>query len=208
MARLPALRREAGRELDLWRLLASTPAFCVVLMLEGTAALGWTAASTGLGAAFLWAAALLAGIAAMSCTHIRGVTRTPRSMPLAEAARELRRLLFYTGFAWGLGVFLILPPASVWAILVFAVAPDLTAALILKCEKSVIAFAAPVDLLSAVAAFWSGQPGAAWVAILIAAVSITSMLQCAMLRRPARIALAPEHARRDTGITKPGASVV
>lgn len=204
---MPVLRHEAGRELDLWRLLAASPVFCVALMLEGAAALGWTAANTSLDAAFFWAIALLAGIAAMTSTHIRGVARTPRSMLLAQAARELRWLLFYAGFAWGLGAFLILPPASVWAILVFAAAPGLTAALIFKCEKSAIAFAAPVALLSIGAAFWSGQPQAAWVAILIAAVSITSMLQCAMLRRPARTPLAPEHAHRDTG-TEPGASVV
>jgi hypothetical protein len=181
------LRREAGRDLDLWRLLASSPPFCIALMLEGALALGWSAADTNLDAAFVWAAALLAGIAAMTGNHIRGFTRCPRSIPLTESARELRLLLFYTGFAWGLGALLILSPAPLWAALVFAAAPSLTTALVLKCEKSVIAFATPASLLSAAAVFWNGQPQTAWAAgtILMAGVSIAgfSMLQCAMRTR-------------------------
>ncbi|HWU54155.1 MAG TPA: hypothetical protein VN175_01555, partial [Rhizomicrobium sp.] len=39
LARLPALHREAGRDLHLWRFLASSPQFCLALMLEGAVTL-------------------------------------------------------------------------------------------------------------------------------------------------------------------------
>lgn len=156
-------------------------------MLESAAVLSWSAGATNitLGAGFVWATALLIGIVAIIRNHIRGVTRVPRPMPLTRAAGELRLLLVYTGLGWGLGAFLILPPSAVWAVLVFAAAPWLTAAFLLKCEKAVIAFALPASLMSASALFWSGQPQAAWTAgaILIAGVSILSMLQCAMRAR-------------------------
>ena len=156
LALLPVLHRQAGRELDLWRLLASSPPFCVALMLESGAALSWSAGATNtaLGPAFVWAAAVLAGIVAMTRNHICGFTRVPRAISLPQAARELRLLLVYTGLAWGLGAFLILPPSPVWTALVFAAVPSLSAALILKREKSAIAFAVPVALLSAGGILW------------------------------------------------------
>lgn len=156
-------------------------------MLEGALALGWSAGSISLGTGFVWAIAVLAGIAAMTRNHIRGFARYPRPVPLAETARELRLLLLCTGLIWGLGAVLVLPPAPVWAALVFAAIPGLTAALIIPCEKDVIAFAMPASLLSACAVFRDGQPQATWVAavILMTGVSIAgfSMLQCAMRSR-------------------------
>ena len=153
-------------------------------MLESAVALRWSAgaADISLGAEFVWATALLAGIAAMARNHIRGFTRCPRAVALTKTARELRLLLFYTGFAWGLGAFLILPPAPLWAALVFAAAPSLIAALALECEKSAIAFIAPASFLSALAVFWGQQAAWAGWATLMAGVSIAgfSMLRCAM----------------------------
>jgi len=77
LALLPALRREAGGDLHAWQLLASSPQFCFALMLEGVAALAW-GARPGLAAAFVWAATVLLGIAAVTRNHIRGCARNPR----------------------------------------------------------------------------------------------------------------------------------
>src|ERR1041384_283983 len=65
LALLPALHHEAGRDLYLWRKLASTPQFCIALMLESVAVLTW-GAQAGLAAEFAWAACVFLGIAALA----------------------------------------------------------------------------------------------------------------------------------------------
>jgi hypothetical protein len=185
LALLPALHREAGRDLHLWRFLAASPQFCLALMLEGAVALG--AGHGALDAGFVWAAAILVGIAAVTGNHIRGFASSPRQMTLNDAARELRLLLLYLGIAWGFGAFLVMPQQPALAFL-FAAVPSLITALILKDEKSAIAFGAPTALLTATAMLlsrgaWSEQ---AWAgAILLAGLGIAtlSMLQCANIRR-------------------------
>jgi len=186
LALLPALHREAGRDLYLWRVLAASPQFCVVLMLEGAVALGL--GSSSLNAGFVWTAAILVGVAAVAGNHIRGVARSPRQIPLTDAARELRLLLLYLGIAWGFGAFLVLPQQPALMFL-FAALPSLIAALILKDDKGAIAFVAPTVLLTASALPWSRDAGNAPAgAVLLAGlgISVASMLQCARLRRRAQ----------------------
>lgn len=179
---LPALHHEAGRDLGLWRLLASSPRFCVALMLEGAVALSITHAS--LGVEFAWTAAILLGIVGLTRNHIEGFARSPRQIAPTNSTRELRLLLFYVGLVWGLGAFLVLPQAGAMVI-AFVAAPLLTAMLILKCERSALAFGMPVTLLSAAAAGWTAQSAGTIAAILMAGVSIAglSMLQCAIAQR-------------------------
>jgi len=186
LALLPALHREAGRDLHLWRVLAASPQFCIVLMLEGVVALGL--GSSSLNAGFVWTAAILVGVAAVAGNHIRGVARSPRQIPLTDAARELRLLLLYLGIAWGFGAFLVLPQQPALMFL-FAALPSLIAALILKDDKGAIAFVAPTVLLTASALPWSRDAGNAPAgAVLLAGlgISVASMLQCARLRRRAQ----------------------
>jgi hypothetical protein len=95
--------------------------------------------------------------------------------------RELRALFLFTGMAWGFGAFLMVP-ATASSAFTFIAAPVLAAALILRCERTVIAFAAPASALAAIAIGWRGQP---LLAVALAAVSIAgvSMLHCASHRR-------------------------
>src|SRR5258705_10944724 len=141
LAHLPVLHREAGRELHLSQFLARSPRFCVALMLAGIATLIWTFHDASRPAAdfasdFIWATAILIGIAAMTRTTIQGFARSPRLVPLQHTAFELRLLLLYTGMAWGAGAFLAMPalpsPALAFA---FAIGPTLACALILKDPK-------------------------------------------------------------------------
>jgi len=184
LALLPALYREADHDLQRWHFLSRAPQFCVAMMLEG--AVIWAVSDSGLGADFLWATAILTGIAAVTSNHIRGFARSPRQMPLADAARELRLLLLYLGLAWGAGAFLVLPQKPALAF-VFAVLPVLVSILILKDKKGAAAFGSPVVFLTAGTALWGGWAHGAWTsaAILIAGASIAapSMLQCAILWR-------------------------
>jgi len=191
LARLPALHREAGRELRLSQFLARSPRFCVALMLAGVATLIWTfhdASRDVLAADFIWATAILIGIAAMTRTTIQGFARSPRLAPLQHTASELRLFLLYTGAAWGAGAFLAMPalPSPALAF-VFAIGPSLVCALILKDQEAVIAFSAPVTLLTAGAALLGAWPYGGWVSgTILAAGAATvsfSMLQCAIRRR-------------------------
>ncbi len=181
---LPALHHEAGRDLDLWRLLASSPRFCIALMLEGAMTLSATHA--GLGAKFAWAAAILLGIVGLTRNHIEGFARSPRQIAPTNSARELRLILLYLGVVWGLGGFLVLPQGGVM-VFAFVTGPLLTALLILKCERSALTFGTPLTLVAAAAAGWNGSAQAAetMAAILMAGVSIAglSMLQCAIALR-------------------------
>ena len=53
-------------------------------------------------------------------------------MPLDKAASALRRLLFYTGMAWGSGAFLVMPgPPSPLLAVGFAAVPGLALSLLL-----------------------------------------------------------------------------
>jgi len=188
LALLPVLHRQAGRDLDLWRFLAASPQSCVALMLEGAAALA--VGSGSLDAAFVWTAAILVGVAAVAGNHIRGVASSPRRISLADAARELRLLLLYLGITWGFGAFLILPHKPALTFL-FAAVPSLSTALILKEDKSTLAFAVPTAVLSAGAVLLSHDAGnaQAWAAaILLAGLGIAgfSMVQCAIPRRRAQ----------------------
>ena len=176
---LPALHREAGRDLDLWRFLAGSPQFCVALMLLVGVALA--AGSGALDAGFVWTAAILVGIAAVTGNHIRGVASSPRQIPLGDAARELRLLLLYLGIAWGLGAFLVLPHKPAPAFF-FAAIPSLTAALILKDERGIIAFGAPVSLLTAAAILLQDGPQPLWTAAAILGMAGLFMLHCAISR--------------------------
>jgi hypothetical protein len=189
LARLPALHREAGRELHLSHFLARSPRFCVALMLAGMVTLIWTFQDgSRLAADFIWATAILIGIAAMTRTTIQGFARSPRLAPLQHTAAELRLLLLYTGLAWGAGAFLAMPdlpsPALVFA---FAIGPTLACASILDDPKGAIAFGAPVILLTAGAALLGTWPHGGWVSgTVLAAGAATvsfSMLQRAIRNR-------------------------
>jgi len=187
LALLPALHREAGRDLHLWRFLASAPLFCTALMATGAAVLAWNslAAEGELASHFVWAVAVLAGVIAVTRSHILGFSKSPRPTPLAAMARELRLLLLFVGLAWGLGAFLVLPQSPVLA-LVFAAAPALIASLILKDEDGAIIFGTPVSFLTAASVLWRDGPSRPWTAAaVLAGIAGLSMLHCVISRRRA-----------------------
>jgi hypothetical protein len=186
LAMLPALHHEAGRDLYLWGRFASTPQFCIALMLEGAVVLAW-GAQAGLGGKFTWAAAVVLGVAALTRNHIRGFTCSPRQIAVTHTVRELRLVLLYLGLAWSLGPFLVLPQSSAATlVLLFVAAPGLAAAATLKDAMGRMAFVMPAALLTAGAVSRS-EPSHPWVvgALLLAGVSIAglSMLQRANRRR-------------------------
>jgi hypothetical protein len=188
IARLSALRGEAGRTMRSLQLLARSPQACLILMLAGAVALAWTSQTAGgvtLTSEFCWALSVLIGIVAMTANYIRGYAMRPRSVKLQQAASDLRLLLLYTGAAWGAGAFLVMPdqpPPTL--VLAFATGPSLALGLLLKDAKGTAAFGAPVTLACAGAALL-GAPALA-AALLVAGLltCCLPMLQGAMVAHP------------------------
>jgi hypothetical protein len=189
LGRLAELHGEAGRNLALARFLARSPGACVILMLAGISALIWAGSAGGgsLRADFGWAALVLFGVAAMTRNYIRGFARSLRRTPLQESASDLTMLLLYTGSAWGMGAFLVMPdlPAPALAFL-FAAAPSAGVALALKYPKGTLAFTAPASLIPAAAAVMGAWPldFVVATAILAAGASIAGL---SFLSAPSRI---------------------
>ena len=115
-------------------------------MVAGSLALLWAGLCGGgtLKADFAWAVLVLLGVIAMTRNFIRGYARSLRRVPLEEAADDLRIQLLYSGAAWGVGAFLVMPglptPALVFS---FAVAPSIALTLALRDLKGIFAFVAP-----------------------------------------------------------------
>ena len=175
LARLPRLQDEAGRNLATAALLSRSPQACVLLMLLGAAAL-LTGGGT-LKADFAWAALVLIGVVAMTRNYIRGFARSLRRVPLAEAASDLRALLLYTGAAWGIGAFLVMPDLPAPALAFgFATLPCLGLALILKDVPATLAFTVPVTVAVAGAALLGAWPLDIWVAAAIIAAGTGAIL--------------------------------
>jgi hypothetical protein len=194
LARLPVLRDQARHDLGLLRFLARAPQACLVLLAAGASVLVWTrlsADSAPLEREFAWASSVLIGIAAMTGLHIRGYASGGSPMPLDKAATALRRLLFYTGMAWGSGAFLVMPalPSPVLAV-GFAAIPGLALGLLLSDQKGATAFTAPVILASASAACL-GTSGLWIAAVILAAGLLTFCLPMLQREMAARRAILP-----------------
>ena len=152
-----------------------------VLILSGVAVLAF-AAGTSLTAGFTWSVLVLAGVAALLWSHIRDVASGTAAAPLAQAAKELRIILFYAGAAWGAGAFLVLTPdAGPVAMLLFAGLPSLLLSLVLKDRDGALAFLVPLTALCVTAPVLTGWPLAAPDAGL--EVALLLMLQSGIAAR-------------------------
>ena len=174
LARLPLLRDQARHDRDLLRFLARVPQACLILLAAGVCVLVWIRLSTGPAALereFVWALLVMIGIAAMTGLHIMSYARGPAPIPPHKAALALRRLLFYTGIAWGTGAFLIMPGQPALAI-GFAAVPCLGLALLLGDQKGTASFSAPVIVATASVAWLQSWPSSLWLAATLLAAGL------------------------------------
>jgi hypothetical protein len=124
-------------------------------------------------------AVMLAGVGAMLRTYIKSVAQNFDRPPLRESAKDLRAVMFYVGFAWGAGAFLLLGSNPIpFAGLCFALLPSILMVPLLKDRRASMAFIAPVTVLTAAAILlqpWS-DAAAAVVMLLIVQGSIMAGL--------------------------------
>jgi hypothetical protein len=188
LARLAELRDEAHQALQWSQVLDRSPQASLALMLLGGLILSEASLEGGalLSEAFAWSLWVLTGILAMTVIYIRGFARHPALQPLEMAVGELRKFLLYTGLAWGLGTFLIMPDQpSLGLVLSFGVLPGWAMTVILKNESAAFAFNAPAALLAATACALKPWPHGLLAAamIVLAWLSAAFMLHCANNQR-------------------------
>jgi hypothetical protein len=189
LARLHTETSEASR---LTLFLRSSVHVASVFMLMGTCLL---LMGGGLSFAhnFSWAVLILLGVAALLYSYIRNTAAVFDRAPVSEAARNLRRIHFYIGLAWGAGAFLAVPAqVPAYQAILFALIPTLLIALMLKDMGSLLAFSAPAGAWTIYAAFARSWPDASLDAILIPPLQASLFLAVFLRRRtqlPAGLAL-------------------
>ena len=151
LERLPQIHAEIFETADLARFLRSAVAGAAALMLLGALAVTFAGGAT-LQQEFAWALLVLAGVGAMLHSYIKSVARAFDRVPLREAAKDLRAVLFYAGFAWGAGAFLLLgnDPVPITG-LCFAVLPSILLVPLIKDRPACLGFIVPVTVLTAAA---------------------------------------------------------
>ena len=151
LARLPQIHAETSESANLARFLRAAVGAGAALMLLGALAVSF-ASGASLQQEFAWSLLVLAGVGAMLRTYIKSIAQGFDRAPLREAAKDLRAVLFYAGFAWGAGAFLLLGNNPVPILgLCFAALPCVLLVPLLRDRAACLAFIAPVTLLTATA---------------------------------------------------------
>jgi hypothetical protein len=172
LARLSELQAEAFETEQLGRFLRSAVGAAAVLMLMGGLALG-LAGEAGLKQEFAWTLLVLTGVGAMLRSYIQSIAQAFDRLPLREAAKDLRAVLLYTGFAWGAGAFLLLGnnPMPIMG-LCFAVLPPAILLPLLRDKDAGLFFLGPVTVLTAAAMVlqhWAAMPVALTMLLVVQA---------------------------------------
>ena len=165
LARLPQIHAETSETADLARFLRASVGAAAALMLMGGLAVS-LAGGASLQQEFAWSLLVLAGIGAMLRSYIKCIAQAFDRAPLREAAKDLRAVLFYVGFAWGAGAFLLLGgnPVPITG-LCFAVLPSVLMIPLLRDRAACLAFVVPVTVLTAAAIIV--QPWSDGVVVLV-----------------------------------------
>jgi len=170
LARLPQIHAEASETANLARFLRSAVAAGATLILLASVALIF-AGGAGLQPEFAWSLLMLLGVAAMLRSYIRSTAQAFDRAPLRESARDLRAVLFYVGFAWGAGAFLVLGNDPVPLVgLCFAVLPSVLLLPLLRDRLAGLSFLIPVTGLCAAAILlepWGDAPVALAMLLIV-----------------------------------------
>ena len=175
IARLAILHAEAEQTARLANLLGRS--FYAALMLPIAAGVA-IAFSTAAGAPSCVAWAILVIVASLAIARAYSVTigQPFERVVLQAFSQDLSAVLLYAGLAWGAGAFLVLArDLPIGSAVLFASAPTLALALLLRERNAVLLFLAPVVVLTAFACvlrpFAGGALQAGLVLIICAGVA-------------------------------------
>lgn len=178
---LSRLHAEQAHSIQRMKFLDGSANAALALMLLGVAAIA-LGAGTSLPLCFAWSLLMLLAIIAMLRCHLRAGADESDRIDVTQAARDMRAVLFYAGFAWGSGALLVLPPATQpVAALVFALAPSAILAALLQDHEGVLAFLVPVTAIAILAAILRPWPDAGLDTALL--LMLQSGIAALVLRR-------------------------
>lgn len=108
--------------------------------------------SAGLTRPLVWCVFVAAASAAMLRAYFQTIGRPFERAALRSFAEDMSAILLFAGFAWGAGAFLALPAGSgMAAAILFAAAPAIAIAALLREREAVFLFLTPVATLASFA---------------------------------------------------------
>jgi hypothetical protein len=181
IAKLALLYAEAEETARLANLLGRSLYAAIALPLLGVLTLG-LAGGTGLARPLVWCAFVAAAAIVMLRAYFRTIGQPFERVALKSFAKDMSAILLYAGFAWGAGAFLVLPAGTgIVAAILFATAPGIAIAGLLREREAVLLFLAPVVTLASFASvlrpFAGGALAAGLILIVCAAIAAAVVLR-------------------------------
>jgi len=195
IARLKLLHAEAEETARLANLLGRSLHAGIALAVLGIVAVG-LADDVNPATQLIWCGLVGAIAAAMLIAYRRAIHKPFERAVLKDFAKDLSAILLFAGFAWGAGAFLDLPegtPAA--ATVVFAAAPAVVIAYLLRDREALFLFLAPDAALTFAACLMKPYAGGIVAAVLVACTcaaiaAVTLYLsRTAAASRPAMLSL-------------------
>jgi hypothetical protein len=176
IAKLALLHAEAEETARLANLLGRSLYAAIALPLLGVLTVG-LAGGTGLARPLVWCAFVAAAAIVMLRAYFHTIGQPFERAALKSFAKDMSAILLYAGFAWGAGAFLALPAGTDIAVAVlFAAAPGIAIASLLREREAVFLFLVPVATLASFASLLQPFAGGALAAglILIACAAVAA----------------------------------
>jgi hypothetical protein len=180
IAKLALLHAEAEETARLANLLGRSLYAAIALPLLAVLTVG-LAGGTGMARPLVWCAFVAAAAIAMLRVYFQTIGQPFERVALKSFAKDMSAILLYAGFAWGAGAFLVLSAGTnLAAAVLFAAAPGIAVAAILREREAVFLFLAPVAALASFASvlrpFAGGALAAGLILIACAAVAAAVVL--------------------------------
>jgi len=168
IARLKLLHAEAEETARLANLLGRSLHAGIVLPVLGIVTVG-LADEVNPAAQLVWCGFVAAVATAMLIAYRHAMKKPFEHAALRDFAKDLSAILLFAGFAWGAGAFLALPVGtSAVAAIVFAAAPAVVIAYLLRDRQALYLFLAPVAALTSAACLMKPFAGGILAALLVA----------------------------------------
>ncbi|MEI9991058.1 MAG: hypothetical protein WDM86_13560 [Rhizomicrobium sp.] len=188
LARLAHIHADAVETARLANLLGRSLYAPVALAAMATASLA-LGGGASLSQTVAWTILMAVGLLAMLRAYAFAIRQPFERSALHAFAQDMSACLLYAGFAWGAGAFLALPAsASGGAALLFAAAPVIAIAVLLRERQAVLLFLAPVAGLTSLACVVRPFAGGALAAslVLMACTAIAIAMQLVARARETR----------------------
>jgi len=175
LSRLAQIHTEAVETARLANLLGRS--LYAAIALGALAAIAIAFGGSGLSKTVAWSILMAVGLLAMLRAYGFAMRQPFERASLHAFAQDMHACLLYAGFTWGAGAFLALPASAPGAaVVLFAAAPAVALAALLRERQAVLLFLAPAaglaSLACAVRPFADGALAAGLVLMACAAVAI------------------------------------